>query len=284
MFWAGPFTDKPYMALLAFLFTQNLGLDLPEPDPTYCRPQLWLWISRRPGEPMPSMTAHEEMLADLRANAWASPFLHPRFKDIIQFRLWNTTEQLDGVPELKNEWRNLGKDFLRSENKKPRVEDATKTVGSPVSLDGNSGETHTSYNKVPVILSDLVRFVLCHRFGGVYLDVDMLFLRDWEELWGWSGSFSYRWSHEDRYNTAVLRLRRGSALGSFLIRTALAHGLDFHPTSVTRYLKDAHMSELLYRVPDALFDPSWQACDLVKHWWGIEYIRRERPPQPFFTE
>ncbi|KAI8980720.1 hypothetical protein BD414DRAFT_420375 [Trametes punicea] len=287
MFWAGPFTDKPYMAMLAFLFTQNLGLHLEDPavENNVCRPQLWLWVSRGPADAMPSPTAVEEMYDELRNNAWASPFLHPRFRDVIQFRLWNTTEQLDGVEELRHDWRSLGDELFRSEGRSKK-EEAKKKLGVPVDLDGKSAVTHETYNKLPVVLSDLVRFVLCHRYGGVYLDVDMLFLRDWEELWGWSGSFSYRWSHEDRYNTAVLRLRRGSALGTFLLRTALKNGFDFHPTMMSRYLKEAHMDRLLYRVPDALFDPAWLSTDLRRaHWWSSpEYFQRDRPPQPFFTD
>ncbi|KAI9060592.1 hypothetical protein FKP32DRAFT_1595337 [Trametes sanguinea] len=287
MFWAGPFTDKPYMAMMAFLFTQNLGLHLEDPasENNVCRPQLWLWISRGPADAMPSDTAVEEMYEELRNNAWASPFLHPRFKDVIKFQLWNTTEQLDSIPELKNDWRKLGDELFRSEGKLKNSE-AKKKVGVPVDIDGKSKVTHETYNKLPVVLSDLVRFVLCHRYGGVYLDVDMLFLRDWEELWGWSGSFSYRWSHEDRYNTAVLRLRRGSALGTFLIRTALKNGFDFHPTMMSKYLRESNMERLLYRVPDALFDPAWLSTDLRrKHWWSSpEYFQRDRPPFPFFTD
>ncbi|KAH9898108.1 hypothetical protein C8Q73DRAFT_683677 [Cubamyces lactineus] len=286
MFWAGPFTDKPYMAMMAFLFTQNLGLHLENPaSENVCRPQLWLWVSRGPADAMPSPTAIDEMFEELRNNPWSAPFLHPRFKDMIQFRLWNTTEQLDSVDELKNDWRNLGDELFRSEGRSKKAE-AKKKLGVSVALDGKSSESHESYNKLPVVLSDLVRFVLCHRFGGVYLDVDMLFLRDWEELWGWSGSFSYRWSHEDRYNTAVLRLRRGSALGTFLLRTALKNGFDFHPTMMSRYLRESNMEKLLYRVPDALFDPAWLSTDhRKKHWWSSpEYFQRDRPPQPFFTD
>lgn len=60
--WAGPFTDKPYLAITSFLFTQNLGLHLDIPhdmhdfhkplDPKesareeflseVCRPQMWM--------------------------------------------------------------------------------------------------------------------------------------------------------------------------------------------------------------------------------------------------
>ncbi|KAI0778474.1 hypothetical protein BD413DRAFT_509566 [Trametes elegans] len=286
MFWAGAFTDKPYMAMLSFLFTQNLGLHLENPasDHSVCRPQLWLWVSRGAPDGMPRATAEEEMYEELRSNHWASPFLHPRFKDVIKFRLWNTTEQLDGVDELRDDWRRLGDELLTTQGSHPKGKG--KKVGSSVALDGKTTETSQTYNKLPVILSDLVRFVLCHRYGGIYLDVDMLFLRDWEELWGWPGSFSYRWSLQDRYNTAVLRLRRGSALGTFLLRTALRNGFDFHPITVSRYLRQAHMEPLLFRIPDALFDPAWLNTDHRRPfpWLRLEYMQRDRPPLPYFTD
>lgn len=137
------------------------------------------------------------------------------------------------------------------------------------------------------------RLTTLGRFGGIYLDADTLFLRDWEELWGWKGAFAYRWSRLEKYNTAVLHLNKGSALGTFLFRTALKNDLgrlsdevvenivtltpilDFHPMTVSRYLKEAHLEGLLLRLPDALFDSAWL---------GTEYYQRDRPPQPFFTE
>ncbi|KAI0652142.1 hypothetical protein C8Q79DRAFT_897307 [Trametes meyenii] len=287
MFWAGPFTDKPYMAMMAFLYTQNLGLHLDDPaaESNVCRPQLWLWVSRGPVDAMSSTAADDEMYEELRNNPWAAPFLHPRFKDVIKFKLWNTTEQLDSIDELREDWRRLGDKLLSTHGSDPEKE-AKKKLGSNIALDGKPTETFQTYNKLPVILSDMVRFVLCHRYGGIYLDVDMLFLRDWEELWGWPGAFSYRWSHEDRYNTAVLRLRRGSALGTFLLRTALRNGFNFHPIPVSRYLKEAKMDKLLFRIPDALFDPAWLNTDHRKPfpWSRTEYLQRDRPPQPFFTD
>lgn len=103
----------------------------------------------------------------------------------------------------------------------------------------------------------MARFVLTHRFGGVYLDADTIFLRDWEEIWGWKGAFAYRWSRLEKYNTAVLKMQRGSALGNFIFRSAVANGLDFHPMTISRYTKDAKVEELLLRLPDALFDSAW---------------------------
>lgn len=131
-------------------------------------------------------------------------------------------------------------------------------------------------DKLSTVMSDMARFLLCHRYGGVYLDADNLLLRDWEELWGWKGAFAYRWSRLPDYNTAILRMHKHSALGAFLFRTALKNDFDFHPMTITKYLNDAHLQDLLFRLPDALFDPAWLSIEIP--------YQRERPPQPVFDK
>ncbi|KAH9944027.1 uncharacterized protein BXZ73DRAFT_96540 [Epithele typhae] len=297
MFWTGPFTDKPYLALLSFLYTQNVGLHLDSDveDPTVCRPKFWLWINPGPAASVPNPSALRDMYDQLKSNPWASPFLHPRFKNVIQFKLWNTTEQLDGIPELKDEWRVLRDSLFNSggvvEKIPQKAEDESDSLADD-STDTNvftkaavndeddqanrvGSSSPSTYDRLSVILSDMARFVLCHRFGGIYLDADTILLRDWEELWGWNGAFAYRWSRLPKYNTAVLRMHKGSALGTFLFRTALKNGLDFHPMTVSKYASDAGIEGLLLRLPDALFDSAWL---------NTEDFQRDRPPQPFFTE
>lgn len=320
MFWTGPFTDKPYLAILSFLFTQNTGLHLHQyPASGACRPKFWLWINPGPAAAVPNPSARREMFESLKENPWSAPFLHPRFKDIIEFKLWNTTEQLDGVPEMKNEWRsretlfNSGGHVISVPPKQDGVTSATSNATSSEEddmLNRTGSKSSSSYDRLSVILSDMARFILCHRFGGIYLDADTIFLRDWEELWSWKGAFAYRWSRLERassifsqvistqnkmkYNTAVLHLNKGSALGTFLFRSALRNDLgecpriskmmhhvlhsfcqDFHPMTVSRYVKEAYLEGLLLRLPDALFDSAWL---------NTEYYQRERPPQPYFTE
>ncbi|KAH9487043.1 hypothetical protein JR316_0001109 [Psilocybe cubensis] len=289
MFWTGPFTDKPYLAILSFLFTQNTGLHLNEyPSNGVCRPQFWLWINPGPAAAVPNPAAYRDMYDQLKSNPWASPFLHPRFKDIIHFKMWNTTEQLDGVPELKDEWRS--RDLFNSAgyvipvphklNENPGIPDENATAYLSTAtreddmINRAGSKSLSSYDRLSVILSDMARFVLCHRFGGIYLDADTIFLRDWEELWGWKGAFAYRWSRLEKYNTAVLHLNKNSALGKFLFRTALKNNLDFHPMTVSKYTKEAHLEGLLMRLPDALFDSAWLITEDHQHM---------RPPQPFFT-
>lgn len=318
MFWTGPFTDKPYLALLSFLFTQNLGLHLPpshsdsdSANESICRPNFWLWINPGPAASVPNPTAMRDMYDDLKRNPWASPFLHPRFKDVVQFKMWNTTEQLDGVPELRDEWRGMRDRLFNSGGyveKVPQPQDDEDGVvegevehvkmdgadaNSPDVLPASPGPTikpkkpptddklsrigstsASTYDRLSVILSDMARFVLTHRYGGIYLDADTLLLRDFHELFNSPSAFAYRWSRLPLYNTAVLKLHRESALGRWLMRTAMRNGMDFHPMSVSRYVRDARMEGLVRRLPDALFDGAWL---------GTEGYQRERPAQPYFA-
>ncbi|ORY31229.1 hypothetical protein BCR39DRAFT_526993 [Naematelia encephala] len=314
MFWAGAFTDKPYMAVMSFLFTQNLGLDSPLSQQSNvvrnsCRPQFWVWINPGPAAAVPNPSARREMYEQLATNPWSAPFLHERFRDVVKFRMWNTTEQLDGIPELKDHWRampifNSGGNVYKQaqQQQAPRAEATednvkigdiiaeaeAETTEAPVTKKKKDGlfekvgsSSESDYDRLSVILSDMARFVLTYRFGGIYLDADTIFLRDWEELWNYRGQFAYRWSWHQKYNTAVLKLHKGSALGTFLFKTALENGLaldnglDFHPMTVSRYLKDAGLESLLFRVPDALFDPAWL---------NMERYQRDRPPFPYFPE
>lgn len=307
MYWTGPFTDKPYLALLSFLYTQNHGLyknsAADYAKRPVCRPQFWLWIGVGPAwKPLPP-TALQDMYDQLKSSPWAAPFLHPRFKDVIKFKLWNTTEQLDGVPEIQKEWRDrnlfnsLG--WVIPVPKKEEQENKGDEVmvgadGKPLSpkeiaaaeaakaqkkkdddlLNRVGSDSGSSYDQMSVMLSDLARFVLCYRYGGIYLDADTLFLRDWEELWGWKGAFAYRWSRLPLYNTAVLKMNKNSALGKFIFKTALKNGFDFHPMQVARYTQNALIDPLLLMLPDALFDSAWL---------NTEDYQMDRPPQPFFT-
>ena len=89
MFWTGPFTDKPYLTLLSFLYAQNLGLHLPpdQPGPKVFRPQFWRSFNPGPAISAPNPNALWEMFEPLKTSPWASPFSHLRLKDFTQFRL-----------------------------------------------------------------------------------------------------------------------------------------------------------------------------------------------------
>ena len=117
MFWAGPFTDKPYMALLSYLYTQNLGLNFDQKNASAatagssdaCRPKFWVWVNLNN-----NATTTTNLTTVLADNPWSEPFLHPRFKDVIEFREWDTTQQLDSVLELRDHWRKYKDALLNS--------------------------------------------------------------------------------------------------------------------------------------------------------------------------
>lgn len=202
MFWTGPFTDKPYMAALSFLYSQNLGLDVGHEPDDACRPQLWFWLV--PGPAVSSLvyppSAYENMVASLQQNVWAAPLLADRFKGMIQFHLFNATEQLDATPELAAHWRSMS--LFKS-----GLNLAVDTSGNDPMLKLAGSGSQQAYDKLSVVLSDMARFLLTHRFGGVYVDTDTLLLRDFEELFTWSGAFAYRWSRMREFNTAVMKLK-----------------------------------------------------------------------------
>ncbi|CAG8545569.1 14517_t:CDS:1, partial [Acaulospora morrowiae] len=151
----------------------------------------------------------------------------------LEFRKWNITEQLN-YDTIYSGWERKFKSKIR-------------VVG----------------------YSDMVRFVLLHRYGGMYVDADTLFLRDLSPLYYLDYDFSYRWSFWLNYNTAILRLRKNSTLTRKIIKGAMKHSMKFHPYSIKKYLisnkkgwNKANLDEQLYMMPVVLFDPLWLKSDL----------------------
>merc|ERR1719221_1437124 len=55
--------------------------------------------------------------------------------------------------------------------------------------------------------SDLIRFRSVEKYGGIYFDADTLIMNDMTLFC--NASFAYRWSHGDRYNSAVFGCAKG---------------------------------------------------------------------------
>ncbi|KAJ7714932.1 hypothetical protein B0H14DRAFT_3634291 [Mycena olivaceomarginata] len=224
-----------------------------------CTPQLWIWVN-----PGPAAAVSDSATLDLfdqlkRANG--------RRRSCTRASKTPSTSSCGAQPsswtalsETRDDWRARKTLF--------------KSGGVAVGADGNidlvnrtGSQSADLYDKLSVIVSDMARFVLCHkeaRTWGIYVDADTLFLRDWEEMWGVEGRvrlsvvFPRQVPDFPSYNTAVLRLRKGSALGHFLLRTAVKNGFDFHPFETPR----RHVRRR------------------VAEHGGYQ---RERPPQPYFT-
>ena len=113
----------------------------------------------------------------------------------------------------------------------------------------------------PADRADAFRFLVLHSYGGVYVDLDTLFLRDFAALLDsdlGSQAFCYRWSNQPYANSAILRLFRGSELAADLIAHCRRIG-SCHPAEALRH--DDHGSTDLLELPCAFFDPLWLHFD-----------------------
>jgi hypothetical protein len=116
----------------------------------------------------------------------------------------------------------------------------------PVRIDGN--DTHQA---------DAFRLLALHQEGGVYFDLDVVFLRDLGPLRN-LGPFCYQWSGEPHANNAVLYLEAVSKLTTQILKRCRKKR-SFRPWEVLR--KDAGELRDLLLLPCAFFDPLWLRFD-----------------------
>lgn len=123
--------------------------------------------------------------------------------------------------------------------------------------------------------SNLARYLILARHGGLWADVDTLFLRDLGALLDEPsfGDFTYRWSGTQPYaNAAILRARPGSPAIAAVLAVTAAAGTGRGPVAL-RF--DAHPRTDLLVLPSACFDPLWahvdgddRYADAPFHRWG----------------
>lgn len=108
-------------------------------------------------------------------------------------------------------------------------------------------------------VSDLARLLILHHHGGIYSDLDALFLRDLRPLLALAGEaeFGFQWSYLPRGTNAFCRCRRhGPAVRAWLDLANLARSA--HPAHLLDYQRHAHDVLML---PAAFFSPLWLHFD-----------------------
>ncbi|KAF9129674.1 hypothetical protein BGW39_003900 [Mortierella sp. 14UC] len=78
-------------------------------------------------------------------------------------------------------------------------------------VDPTSNESSNTPATPPVTLSDEARFLILNRYGGMYLDTDVLLLRDMSPFYDAKMEFAYEWSNTLMYNTAAQGQQRRSS-------------------------------------------------------------------------
>jgi hypothetical protein len=111
----------------------------------------------------------------------------------------------------------------------------------------------------PAAASDVARLVILYRHGGIYSDLDAVFLRGLTPLLRLTGEaeFVFQWSAEPRATHAFCRVHRESAVSRALMARANA-ARSAHPAAMLDYGEP--LPELLV-LPSPFFSPLWLQVD-----------------------
>ncbi|KAK0647292.1 hypothetical protein DIS24_g7867 [Lasiodiplodia hormozganensis] len=238
-YWTGPATWRVEVFIKSYLYTQNLACS---------RLYIWLDADRNPN-------AVDDML---KRDPLFARFLPLVERGDIKVMGWKFPSR---IPLPSNVDHTDGNGFSRS---KPNAKGEV-TVAEGVMEDKTGQQwlvlTPKQMTFLPVAVSDAVRFVILHIYGGAYFDMDVLMLRDMRPmLIPQNHSFAERWAahpHPGDYNTAIMSLTANSSLSSYLLRGGVRMGVNFHPRVIGRMAwKDGRDQEFLM-LETAAFDPIW---------------------------
>ena len=244
VYWTGPATWRVELFIKSHLYTQNLPCS-----------RLYLWLD---GDRDPD--AVDKMLTSDPLFARFLPFVERG--DIIM-KTWKFPSRIP-LPDGDN---TDGVGYYKTPGK-PNSKNETM-VADGLIRDGNNQEwlilTEKQMTFLPVAVSDAVRFVVLHIYGGAYFDMDVVMLRDMRPfLIGEQHSFAERWGGHPNpgdYNTAIMSLSANSTMSSYLLRGAVRMGLNFHPRIVgVMAVKDRRNHEF-HMLETAAFDPIWTDFD-----------------------
>lgn len=101
--------------------------------------------------------------------------------------------------------------------------------------------------------ADGFRLLALYQYGGVYFDLDVLFLKPLSPVLS-AGEFCYAWESQPYANNALLYLKKGGELAQRLTEKALRLE-TFRPWQLLVYGDRALSSYIVY--PSPFFDPLW---------------------------
>lgn len=240
-YWTGPATWRVEIFVKSYLHTQNLPCS-----------RLWIWVDadRNPN-------AVEDMLTRDPLFRRFLPFIE---RGDIAVKAWNFPSRI-ALPAGDN---TDGRGYYKTSGRPNAAGEVAVADGLMRDKDGQEWLVLTEKQKtfLPVAISDAVRFIVLHQFGGSYYDMDTVMLRDMRPLLIGADehNFAERWaahSSPGDYNTAIMSLTANSSLSSYMLRGGVRMGMNFHPRVLGRMaLKDGRNSEFLM-LETAAFDPIW---------------------------
>jgi hypothetical protein len=240
-YWTGPATWRLEMFIKSYLYTQNLACS---------RLHIWLDEDHRTAS-VSRMMSKDPLFArflpfvergDIVLETWTFPLRIPLARH-------------EANAEHIGYYKNPAKPNSKGET----------TVADGIMEDAAGQQwlvlTPKEMALVPQPVSEAVRYIVLHLRGGIFLEVDVLLLRDMRPLMlARNHNFASRWAaypHPGDFANAVLALSANSSLSSYLLHGAIRMGLNFHPRVVGRMAwKDGRDAELVM-LETAAFDPLW---------------------------
>lgn len=254
-YWTGPSTWRVELFVKSYLYTQNIPCS-----------RLYLWLESD-GNP----AAVEDMMKD----PGFARFLPLVERGDILLKPWKFPSRIPlprgAVPE---DPAYTGSKPVRqvSANDPKNVKTEVYIADGVVRMEDGSEWlvlTERQMTFLPVAVSDAVRFIVLHLYGGAYFDMDVMLLRDLRPLLlPPDHSFAERWavhSHPGDYNTAVMSLNANSSISSYLVRGGIRMGLNYHPRIIGRMAWKDGRNEEFTMFETGLFDPIWGEFN-----WGRE--------------
>lgn len=237
VYWTGPATWRVELYIKAYLYTQNLPCS-----------RLWLWLDADVDPDAVEKMLHQDRIFE-------------RFRPLVErgditVKAWKYPNRVP-IPTMKEEEESESNDFDQEEKliSKGIVQDA----------DGQKWLVFDSSNLAlsPVVVSDAVRFVVLHQYGGLYTDMDVLLRRDMRPMIvpdpaTGERAFAEQWVERCEpgdFNTAVISLPANSSLSTYLLNGGLRMGLNFHPRVLGRMLFQDGRGDELAMQQNAVFDP-----------------------------
>lgn len=241
VYWTGPATWRVEVFIKSYLYTQNLACS-----------RLWLWLdSDRNPNAVYNMMNKDALFAR---------FLPLVERGDILVKAWKFPNR---IPLATDEENKNGFDYYS----KPGTPDANgdKAVAENIVEDKTGQQwlilTAKQMTFLPVAVSDAVRFIVLHIYGGAYFDMDVLMLRDMRPLLlPENHAFAERWGahpHPGEYNTAIMSLSANSSLSSYLLYGGIRMGVNFHPRVLGRMAWKDGRDQEFQMFETAAFDPIW---------------------------
>lgn len=110
-----------------------------------------------------------------------------------------------------------------------------------------------------VTMSDAFRLLILQKYGGIYFDMDILFLKDLRRLAG--VEFFWQWSNQPYGSNAVMHFRKGSINAQALARRAVRLS-TCRPGRLLHLLESQAWPGRVCVFPSFVFSPVWIAHDI----------------------